>query len=56
MPFDFTEQNYKEIQVILSRYPANQKKSATIPLLMMAQKQNNNFLSLSAMKKVGIKG
>ncbi|KAM3133286.1 hypothetical protein pb186bvf_014579 [Paramecium bursaria] len=52
VPFDFTDANYKEIERILSKYPINQKKSGTIPLLMLAQKQNNNFLSLSAMKKV----
>ena len=37
---------------ILKKYPSNYKKSAVIPALMMAQKQNNNFLSLSAMNKV----
>lgn len=52
VPFDFTPENYKEIETILAKYPSNYKKSATIPLLMMAQKQNDNFLSLTAMKKV----
>jgi NADH dehydrogenase (ubiquinone) flavoprotein 2 len=52
VPFDFTPANYNEISKILSRYPSNYKKSAVIPLLHLAQKQNNNFLSLSAMKKV----
>jgi NADH dehydrogenase (ubiquinone) flavoprotein 2 len=50
--FEFTEQNYKEIAHILSKYPSNCKRSGTIPLLMLAQKQNNNFLSLAAMNKV----
>jgi NADH dehydrogenase (ubiquinone) flavoprotein 2 len=38
----------------MSRYPDNPKgkRSATIPLLMLAQKQNDNFLSINAMKKV----
>lgn len=38
----------------MTRYPENAKgkKSATIPLLMLAQKQNDNFLSINAMKKV----
>ena len=52
VPFDFTSENYKQIGRILAKYPSNYKRSATIPLLMLAQKQNDNFLSLSAMKKI----
>ena len=42
------------VNEIMSRYPENAKgkRSATIPLLMLAQKQNDNFLSINAMKKV----
>jgi NADH dehydrogenase (ubiquinone) flavoprotein 2 len=36
----------------LKKYPSNWKRSAIIPLLHLAQKQNNNFLPLSAMKKI----
>ena len=50
--FEFTRENYKEIDLILSKYPSNYKRSGVIPLLMLAQKQNQNFLSLSAMDKV----
>ena len=52
VPFEFTPENYKEIEVMLNKYPSNYKRSATLPLLTMAQKQNENFLSLSAMKKI----
>jgi len=51
-PFDFTPENYKQIDIWLSKFPSNYKKSALIPVLFIAQKQNDNFLSLSAMKKV----
>jgi len=51
-PFDFTERNYREIDVILAKYPDNYKASAIIPLLDMAQRQNGNYLTLSAMNKV----
>ena len=51
-PFDFSADNYKEVQKILGKYPPNWKRSAIIPLLTLAQKQNDNFLSLSAMLKV----
>ena len=40
------------MEEILSHYPSNYKCSAIIPLLMLAQKQNGNFLTLSAMNKV----
>ena len=51
-PFDFTTENYEEVHRLLGKYPSNYKQSACIPLLMLAQKQNDNFLSLSAMNKV----
>jgi NADH dehydrogenase (ubiquinone) flavoprotein 2 len=51
-PFEFTADNYKEVEKILTKYPSNWKRSAIIPLLTLAQKQNDNFLSLSAMRKV----
>jgi NADH dehydrogenase (ubiquinone) flavoprotein 2 len=51
-PFDFTEENYKKIEVILAKYPENYKQSGCIPLLDLAQRQNGNFLTLGAMRKV----
>ena len=51
-PFEFTEENYEKIYEKLSCYPDNYKHSAMIPVLFIAQKQNNNFLTLSAMNKV----
>lgn len=50
--FDFTADNYDRVQTILSKYPSNYKQSACIPLLDLAQRQNDGFLSLSAMNKV----
>ena len=50
-PFEFTEASYKAIDVLLKKYPDNYKSSAVIPVLFIAQKQNNNFLTLSAMHK-----
>ena len=51
-PFEFTKENYGAINKIMAKYPANYKHSAVIPLLFVAQKQNDNFLTLSAMNKV----
>ena len=50
-PFEFTTENYEAIDVLLTKYPDNYKSSAVIPVLFLAQKQNNNFLTLSAMNK-----
>ena len=51
-PFDFTEENYKIVRVILSKYPSNYAQSGIIPLLDLAQRQCGNFLPLAAMNKV----
>ena len=51
-PFEFTEESYAAIETLLKKYPDNYKSSGVIPVLFIAQKQNNNFLTLSAMHKV----
>ena len=51
-PFEFSKENYEHVNKIISKYPSNYKESAVIPLLFVAQKQNNNFLTLSAMNKI----
>ena len=48
--FEFNKKNLEEIDIILKRYPEKSKKSAVMPLLYLAQKQNNNWIPLSAMK------
>ena len=50
--FDFTEDNYKRVELILSRYPINYKQAAIIPLLDLAQRQAGGWLPIAAMKKV----
>lgn len=50
--FNFSVENEKEIEVWLAKYPSNYKKSALLPLLFIAQRQNDNYLSLGAMNKV----
>ena len=37
---------------MIAKHPSNYKESAVIPVLFIAQKQNNNFLTLAAMNKV----
>lgn len=50
--FDFTEENYKRVEKILSKYPANYKQSGIIPLLDLAQRQHGGWLPVAAMDKV----
>lgn len=38
--FAFTEENERSFQDILSRYPADQRKAATLPTLWLAQEQH----------------
>ncbi len=51
--FKFTEENLKNMSEILKRYPNKNKKSAVMPLLYLAQKQNENWIPLAAMKYIG---
>ena len=50
--FKFTERNLKIAQEILKRYPERNKKSAVMPFLYLAQKQNSNWIPLAAMKYI----
>jgi NADH dehydrogenase (ubiquinone) flavoprotein 2 len=52
--FEFSPENYVKIDEILAKFPANSAGllSAVIPLLDLAQRQNNNWLPLAAMNKV----
>ena len=50
--FKFNDKNLKMVEDILSRYPAQNKKSAVMPLLYLAQKQNKNWIPLAAMKYI----
>ncbi|WFD01037.1 hypothetical protein MYAM1_003797 [Malassezia yamatoensis] len=52
IPFAWTKESSKEAEKIVSHYPSQYKKAAVIPLLHLAQKQNDNFLSISAMNFV----
>jgi NADH-quinone oxidoreductase E subunit len=50
--FKFSEQNLKKVEQILRRYPDTNKKSAVMPLLYLAQRQNENWIPLAAMKYI----
>ena len=48
----FSEEKLKKVDEIKSRYPQGRQKSALIPLLHMAQEENNGWLSVDAMDYV----
>ena len=50
--FKFNDKNLKIVEDILSKYPIQNKKSAVMPLLYLAQKQNKNWIPLAAMKYI----
>jgi NADH-quinone oxidoreductase E subunit len=43
--FQFTPQNQSEVKKIIAKYPSGKQKSAVMPLLDLAQRQNDNFIS-----------
>ena len=50
--FKFSDENLKKASDILKMYPEKNKKSAVMPFLYLAQKQNDNWIPLSAMKYI----
>lgn len=48
-PFAFTEGHLRDAKRIIAKYPPGRQQSAVMPLLALAQKQNGNWLSKSAM-------
>ena len=50
--FNFTKENIKIINKIFLKYPEGKKASALLPLLDLAQRQNNNWLPKAAMSEI----
>jgi NADH-quinone oxidoreductase subunit E len=50
----FSEEKLHKVQEIVARYPEGKQKSALIPLLHMAQEENNGWLSVEAMDYVAV--
>ncbi|MEZ5690321.1 MAG: NADH-quinone oxidoreductase subunit NuoE [Rickettsiales bacterium] len=55
--FIFTDENLEKARYIIAKYPEGRQQSAVMPLLALAQKQNNNWLPKIAMDYIaGILG
>ena len=50
--FEFNEKFQNAAEEILKRYPEKNKKSAVMPFLYLAQKQNNNWIPLAAIRLI----
>ena len=50
--FKFSDKNLKIAEDVLKKYPEKRKKSAVMPLLYLAQRQNENWIPLAAMKYI----
>ncbi len=48
--FEFSHENIKSADQIIKNYPDGKKQSAVMALLYLAQRQNNNWIPLSALK------
>ena len=51
--FSFSKENIKIAEDVLKKYPVKNKKSAVMPFLYLAQKQNENWIPLAAIKYIG---
>ena len=50
--FKFSIENLKKVEDIFKKYPEKNKKSAVMPLLYLAQRQNQNWIPLAAIKYI----
>ena len=50
--FKFTDENLKKAEEILKKYPKKNRKSAVMPFLYLAQRQNNNWIPLAGLKYI----
>mgnify|MGYP001473643684 FL=1 len=51
--FEFNSSSLEAANQIISNYPNGKQESAVMALLYIAQKQNNNWIPLAAMKYIG---
>ena len=51
--FEFNSPSLEAAKTIIEKYPEGKKQSAVMALLYIAQKQNDNWIPLAAMKYIG---
>lgn len=50
--FEFTKENFAEAKRIIAQYPAGRQRSAVMPLLTLAQQQNNGWIPQAAIEYI----
>tara|TARA_B100001996_G_C18431896_1_gene504874 strand:- start:75 stop:683 length:609 start_codon:yes stop_codon:yes gene_type:complete len=50
--FEFSRENLEKSEIEIKKYPKNKQASAVIALLYLAQKQNDNWIPLEAIKYI----
>ena len=50
--FEWSEDNFLKAKKIIKKYPSGRQQSAVIPLLDLAQRQNNGWLNKKTIEKV----
>ena len=50
--FEFSKENLKNAKEYISKYPQGKQRSALLPLLHLAQKQNDNWIPQDALDYV----
>jgi len=50
--FEWSDENFSTAKKIIQKYPAGRQRSAVIPLLDLAQRQNKGWLNKKAIEKV----
>ena len=51
--FKFNSSSLEAANIIVAKYPKGKQQSAVMPFLYLAQKQNNNWIPLAAIKYIG---
>ena len=50
--FEWSEENFSKVKTIIDKYPSGKQQSAVIPVLDLAQRQNEGWLTKSIIEKV----
>ena len=50
--FEFSSSSLEEAKTIIAKYPEGKQQSAVMALLYIAQRQNDNWIPLAAMKYI----
>ncbi len=50
--FEWSEENFSKVRTIIEKYPSGKQQSAVIPVLDLAQRQNEGWLTKNIIEKV----